>query len=63
MADSIECPECGATMDSLDQMETEEITEIEEKPRGGIGYGQATQDLYLCRKCRKPLGVGRRGNE
>ncbi len=61
--ETIDCPECGATFESLDEMDTEEVTEIETRPRGGIGYGEATRDLYLCRDCRKPLGIGRRGNE
>jgi uncharacterized protein with PIN domain len=61
--DSIQCPECGETIESLDQMDSEEVREVEPKPKGGIGYGKATQNLYLCKSCRKPLGVGTRGNE
>jgi DNA-directed RNA polymerase subunit RPC12/RpoP len=62
-ADSIQCPECGETIESMTQMDTEEVQEITSKPKGGLGYGEATQNLYLCKNCRKPLGVGARGGE
>jgi Fe2+ or Zn2+ uptake regulation protein len=62
MTNTIECPDCGATIDSEDQLEVEEVPELQRR-QGGIGYGDATQNLFLCKKCRKPLGVGRRGNE
>lgn len=61
--DSIECPECGANIESMDHVETQEVREVESRPRGGIGYGESTENLFLCKQCRKPLGVGRRGNE
>jgi uncharacterized protein with PIN domain len=61
--ETIDCPECGAAIESLDEMDTEEVTEIETRPRGGIGYGEATRNLYLCKNCRKLLGVGPRGSE
>ncbi|AUV81966.1 hypothetical protein C2R22_10165 [Salinigranum rubrum] len=61
--ETIDCPECGATIESLDEMDAEEVPEIETRSRGGIGYGEATRNLYLCKSCRKPLGIGRRGNE
>ncbi|WP_142861090.1 hypothetical protein [Salinigranum halophilum] len=57
---SIQCPECGETIESTDQMDVEEVREVTSKPQGGIGYGEATQNLYLCANCRKPLGIGRR---
>lgn len=63
MADTIECPECGSEFESVEQMDVEEVQEITSKPRGGIGHGDATQNLYLCKKCRKPLGIGSRRNE
>jgi hypothetical protein len=56
----IECPGCGATIDSEDGVEIEEVREIDSGPHGGIGYGDATRNLFLCANCRKPLGVGRR---
>jgi DNA-directed RNA polymerase subunit RPC12/RpoP len=58
--DTIECPDCGAEIDSEDQVDVEEVSEIESRPRGGIGYGPATKNLYLCKNCKKPLGVGNR---
>jgi DNA-directed RNA polymerase subunit RPC12/RpoP len=61
--EQIECPECGAEIESMDQLESEELHEIHSTPKGGIGYGEATRNLYLCTNCRKPLGVGRGGAE
>jgi DNA-directed RNA polymerase subunit RPC12/RpoP len=61
--DHITCPECGEEIGSTDEMDVEEVQEIRSKPRGGIGYGDATRNLYLCKNCRKPLGVGTRGTE
>jgi hypothetical protein len=58
--DTIECPDCGAEIDSEDQVDVQEVSEIESKPRGGIGYGSGTNNLFLCKSCKNPLGVGRR---
>jgi hypothetical protein len=61
--DSIECPDCGATVGSRDDVDVEETREIEDRPRGGIGYGDATRNLFLCKNCKNPLGVGSRDSE
>lgn len=59
-SDTVECPDCGATIESEDHVEVQEVKEIESRPRGGIGYGERTNDLFLCKNCKKPLGVGSR---
>jgi DNA-directed RNA polymerase subunit RPC12/RpoP len=58
--ETVECPDCGATIESEDHVDVEEVREIESRPKGGIGYGSATRNLYLCKNCKNPLGVGRR---
>lgn len=63
VTESVQCPECGELIESMDQIDTEEVQEITSKPKGGIGYGEATHNLYLCKNCRKPLGVGTHANE
>lgn len=59
-SDSVECPDCGAQIESEEHVEVQEVSEIESRPKGGIGYGEATSDLFLCKNCKKPLGVGKR---
>ena len=61
--DTIECPECGETIESEDHVDVQEVREIRSKPRGGIGYGVAPDNLFLCKNCTNPLGVGRLDRE
>ena len=61
-SDTVECPDCGAQIESEDQVEVQEVREIESRPKGGIGYGTETNNLFLCKDCKKPLGVGRRSD-
>jgi len=58
MADTITCPECDAEVESLDDLEKhEEVHEVAGDGDSIELFG--TRDLYLCKGCRKPLGVGR----
>jgi len=59
MGDSIACPECGAEVDSIEELEAEhEVTELEANDDGSINLFE-NRDLFLCKDCKKPLGVGR----
>lgn len=54
---SLKCSECGAEHDSLDDFEHETVQEVETDEDGSISvYGKT--DLYLCKDCRKAMGVG-----
>lgn len=59
MADTLTCPECGAEIDSADQLEHEhEVAEVELEDSGSISlYGN--RDLYMCKNCKRTLGVSR----
>lgn len=58
MGDSVTCPECGAEVESMDELEKDhEVAEIEADDDGFNHYGN--RDLFLCKGCKEPLGVGR----
>jgi hypothetical protein len=59
MGDTMTCPGCGETVDSVEQLETtHEAPEIEENDDGSITlFGN--NDLFLCKNCKNPLGVRR----
>jgi hypothetical protein len=58
MTDNLSCPECGASVESKDELVAEhEVSEIEFEDDGSLNlYGN--RDLYLCEECKKPMGVG-----
>jgi len=57
MADTLTCSECDKQIESADELEREETTEIEVEDDGSFSlYGN--DDLFLCKSCKKPLGVG-----
>lgn len=59
VTDTLECPECEASIDSTDDLETEgEVVEIEPEDDGSFQLYE-NHDLFLCKNCRKPLGVSR----
>jgi uncharacterized Zn finger protein (UPF0148 family) len=60
MGDTITCPECGATVDSMEQLEREhEVHEIEAEEDDSFSlFGN--RDLFLCKNCKNPLGVSRK---
>ena len=57
MGDTLTCPECGTDAESMDDLETgHEVAETEPQEDGSLNlYGN--KDLYLCKGCKKPLGV------
>ena len=59
MGDTLTCPECGAEVDSMDQLEADhEVHEIEAQDDGSFTlYGN--RDLFLCKNCKSHLGVSR----
>lgn len=59
MSDTLECPECEASIDSTDGLETGgEVAEVEPEEDGSFQLYE-NHDLFLCKNCRKPLGVSR----
>lgn len=59
MGDTITCPECGAEVDSMEQLEAEHsVDEIEEEEDGSFSLFE-NRDLFLCKNCKNPLGVSR----
>jgi len=59
MSDTLECPECDASIDSTDDLEAEgEVAEVEPEDDGSFQLYE-NNDLFLCKNCRKPLGVSR----
>lgn len=58
MADKLTCSECNKQIESADELERQETNEIEVEDDGSFSlYGN--DDLFLCKSCKKPLGVGR----
>lgn len=59
MSDTLDCPECEASIDSTDDLEVEAgVPEVEADDDGSIHLYE-NRDLFLCANCRKPLGVSR----
>ena len=59
MGDTVTCPECGETVDSVEQLETNHaVPEIEENDDGSVSLFE-NSDLFLCKNCKSPLGVRR----
>lgn len=57
MADEMSCPDCDHGIESVDDLVREEIPEIEVDADGSFDlFGK--NDLFLCKGCRKPMGVG-----
>jgi uncharacterized membrane protein YvbJ len=62
MGDTLTCEECGHEIESTDGLEAKEVPEIEAEESGSFSlYG--SNDLFLCKNCRKPLGVRRRSEK
>ncbi|MEF8826991.1 MAG: hypothetical protein V5A27_11745 [Halapricum sp.] len=60
MGDTLTCPECGNEIESMEHLETaHEVTEVEPQEDGSFNLFEKN-DLFLCKNCRKPLGVGKR---
>lgn len=63
MTDELVCPECNEEFESTDDLEQTEVPELSVDETGDVRlHGNA--DLFLCRGCKKPMGVGRtKGDE
>jgi DNA-directed RNA polymerase subunit RPC12/RpoP len=57
MTEQIDCPECGSEIESDDDIDTDSIQEMDASDNSVTLYGN--RDLYRCKNCKKPLGVGR----
>lgn len=57
---STTCSECGDEIDSLDDLERQDVEEIEPKDDGSFSLYGNKHDLFLCKGCRNPMGVGKR---
>jgi uncharacterized protein with PIN domain len=59
MSDTLSCPECDEEIESTDELETgEQVPEVEEDDDGSLTLFQ-NHDLFLCKNCKKPLGMSR----
>jgi len=59
MGDTLSCPECGEEVDSEEQLEREhDVPEVEIDDDGGVTLFE-NRDLFLCKNCKKPLGMSR----
>lgn len=59
MSDTLSCPECGTSVDSIDDLEVEKaVPEVEPEDDGSFNLFEK-RDLFLCADCRNPLGVSR----
>jgi DNA-directed RNA polymerase subunit RPC12/RpoP len=54
MADEpLTCADCGATVESEDDVETDEVRVVTR----GLTYGDQSRNLYMCKNCKTILGV------
>ncbi len=58
MSDTVSCPDCGTEIESADDLEQEDVPEIETHDDGSITLFE-NNDLFLCKGCKKPLGMSR----
>lgn len=60
MSDTLECPGCGSRIESGEALEaTTEVAEVEVAADDSIQlFGN--RDLFMCKSCKKPLGVARK---
>jgi len=59
MTDTLHCQNCEKEIESTDDLERVEAPEVEPDGDGGFSL-HGNDDLFLCRGCKKPMGVGRR---
>ncbi|MEF8821989.1 MAG: hypothetical protein V5A52_06905 [Halovenus sp.] len=62
MGDTLTCDNCGQEIESADDLEEHEVPEIETKKDGSLNLW-GNNNLYLCKNCRRPLGVSRRSEK
>jgi len=56
MGDTMSCEECGNEAKSSDDLEKTEVAEITVDTTEVNQKGK--KDLFLCKECKKPMGVG-----
>jgi len=59
MGDTLSCPECGEAVESAEELETEHVPEVEVDDDDGSFSLFENNDLFLCKNCKKPLGMSR----
>lgn len=59
MGDTLTCPECGAEAESVEDVGTVEVPEIEVEGEGHSFNLFGNRDLFLCKDCKRPLGMPR----
>ena len=57
MSDTLHCPDCDKEIDSTEDLDTEQVPEVEGDEHSVSLF--ENRDLFLCKGCGKPLGVGR----
>ena len=55
MGEGIPCPNCGDQLESTDDLEKTEISQIETEEDGSF-HLFGNDDLFLCKGCKNPLG-------
>lgn len=55
---SLSCPQCGETVESTDDLESEEIQELDVDEDGSVSVYSGNRTFYRCRSCRNAMGVG-----
>lgn len=59
MGDTLHCPDCETEIDSADDLETSsDVPEVDVEEDGSFSLFE-NRDLFLCKSCKRPLGVGR----
>lgn len=59
MAETLSCPECEKEIESTDDLEEGgKIAELETDDDGSVTLFE-NHDLFLCKDCKKPLGMSR----
>ncbi|KTG10135.1 hypothetical protein AUR64_11105 [Haloprofundus marisrubri] len=57
MGDTLTCEECGAAVESVEQLEEgQEVVEMQEESDGSIRLFES-RNLFLCKNCKNPLGL------
>jgi len=55
----LECAECGNEVESAEDLVAQEVEEIDTDDDGSVSHYGSKRDLFLCKDCREPMGVGR----
>lgn len=62
MGDTLTCENCGHEIESADELEEHEVPEVEVESDGSLNLW-GSNNLFLCKECRKPLGISRRSDK